>query len=140
LGSREGILILFGVAMAETKTKWVKVRIDEDERTYWHEKAQASGRTLSDLIRESLDRVRRWTPENKEAERERLRQFARIGANLNQIAKWANTHKSAADAAEVIAHLCAIESSIAALSAKKHPDSFPTAPLSKESNDANAGI
>ena len=34
---------------------------------------------------------------------------ARIGNNLNQIARWANTHAEKADAFEVIAHLLAIE-------------------------------
>ena len=42
-------------------------------------------------------------------ERERNRQVARIGNNLNQIARWANTHRSEAEAVEVIAHLVAIE-------------------------------
>ena len=37
-------------------------------------------------------------------ERERSRQVARIGNNLNQIARWANTHAEKADAFEVIAH------------------------------------
>lgn len=99
----------------KTKDKWVKVRIDDVERDYWHDKARESGRTLSDLIREALQRVRRWTPENRDAEASRLRELARIGANLNQIARWANTHKSAADAAAVIAHLIAVESAIASL-------------------------
>ena len=36
---------------------------------------------------------------------EHARQVARIGNNLNQIARWANTHASAFDAVEVIAHL-----------------------------------
>ena len=38
-------------------------------------------------------------------ERERTRQIARIGNNLNQIARWANTHASAMDAIEMIANL-----------------------------------
>ena len=40
-----------------------------------------------------------------ELERERTRELARIGSNLNQIARWANTHKENAEAVEVIAHL-----------------------------------
>ena len=45
----------------------------------------------------------------REVERERTRELARIGNNLNQIARWANEHKSAADAVEVSRHLAAIE-------------------------------
>lgn len=110
----------------EKKDKWVKVRIDETEREYWHEKAKASGRTLSDLIREALERVRRWSPVDKESEKARLRALARIGSNLNQIAKWANTYKSAAEATEIISHLITIER---LANAERGTDSFPTAPL-----------
>ena len=49
--------------------------------------------------------------------------MARIGNNLNQIARWANTHKEAAEAAEVIAHLAAIEREIGELSRRREePD------------------
>ncbi|MYH21652.1 MAG: MobC family plasmid mobilization relaxosome protein, partial [Acidobacteria bacterium] len=34
---------------------------------------------------------------------------ARIGNNLNQLARWANTHRSAARAVTVIANLVAFE-------------------------------
>ncbi len=105
------------------KDKWIKVRINPIQREYWHSKAAESGRTLSDLIRESLERVRSWTPENKDVENERLRHLAKIGANLNQIAKWANTYKSAAESAEVISHLISIEEEII----KKKNILFPTA-------------
>ena len=50
-----------------------------------------------------------------EVERERTRELARIGANLNQIARWANTFKANVEALELVAHLVAIERSLAAL-------------------------
>ena len=50
-----------------------------------------------------------------EVEHERTRQVAHIGNNLNQIARWANTYASAAEAVEVAAQLVAIERAIAAL-------------------------
>lgn len=105
------------------RDKWVKVRINDDERAYWHEKAQASGRTLSDLIREALVRVRAYSPKDKEIEQARLRELTRIGTNLNQIAKWANVYKSSADAVQVISALVALDRDIKAL--------FPIAPMSK---------
>ena len=43
------------------------------------------------------------------------RQLARIGANLNQIARWANIFKANTEAVEVVAHLVAIERALAAL-------------------------
>ncbi len=53
-------------------------------------------------------RVRR-TPEGKR----RLRELARIGANLNQLARWANTCKRAAEAVEVLTALADSERRIA---------------------------
>ena len=70
---------------------------------------------LSDLLRQAMARTRTWTATATEVERERTRQVARIGNNLNQIARWANTHADKADAFEVIAHLVAIEREIARL-------------------------
>ncbi|MDE0527716.1 MAG: plasmid mobilization relaxosome protein MobC [Truepera sp.] len=60
-----------------------------------------------------MARTRTWTA--PAAEVERTRQIARIGNNLNQIARWANTHKAAVEAVEVVAHLVAIERAVAAL-------------------------
>ena len=79
------------------------------ERAAWHAKARAAGLSLSDLVRRSVGRVRTWTVAHTELERERTRELARIGSNLNQIARWANIHKEDADALEVVAHLVAIE-------------------------------
>ncbi len=49
-------------------------------------------------------------------------QVARIGNNLNQIARWANTHASEAEAVEVIAHLVVIERALAALAQVRSAD------------------
>ena len=62
-----------------------------------------------------MARTRTWTARAVAVERERTRQVARIGNNLNQIARWANTHAETADAFEVIAHLVAIEREITRL-------------------------
>ncbi|MCY4658418.1 MAG: MobC family plasmid mobilization relaxosome protein [Acidobacteria bacterium] len=59
--------------------------------------------------------ARSWAAAAVKVGRERTRQVARIGNNLNQIARWANTHADKADAFEVIAHLVAIEREIARL-------------------------
>ena len=73
-----------------------------------------------------MARTRTWTVPAANVERERNRQVSRIGNNLNQIARWANTHKGAVEAVEVIGHLIAIKRALAALS-------------SLESTDADAG-
>ena len=53
----------------------------------------------------------------RDVERERTRELASIGNNFNQIARWANEHKSAADAAEVSRHLAATELALRDLAA-----------------------
>ena len=93
---------------------WVKVRAGEAERAEWHAKARSAGLTLSDLVRRSVGRARTWTVAHAEVERERTRELARVGNNLNQIARWANTHKGAIEAVEVIGHLIAIERALPA--------------------------
>ena len=98
-----------GKIMSESRKVWVKIRANEAERADWHAKARSVGLSLSDLVRRSVGRVRTWTVAHAELERERTRELARIGSNLNQIARWANIYRENAEAVEVIAHLAAIE-------------------------------
>jgi hypothetical protein len=84
---------------SETRGRVVKVRVTEAELTDFRARAMESDMTISDLVRFRLCnfRVRQTS-----ADRERVRQLARIGSNLNQLARWANTHKSAAHTVEVV--------------------------------------
>ena len=108
--------------MSPGRAVWVKVRASEAERAEWHAKARSAGLTLSDLVRRSVGRVRPWTVAHAEVERERTRELARLGNNLNQIARWANTQKGAIESVEVIGHLIAIERALAALSLLESTD------------------
>ena len=108
--------------MSAGRAVWVKIRSSEAERAEWHAKARSAGLTLSDLVRRSVGRVHTWTVAHADVERERTQQVARIGNNLNQIARWANTHKGAIEAVEVIAHLIAIERALAALTPAEGQD------------------
>ena len=101
--------------MARRRPVIVAVRLTPDESADWRTKAAAAGAPLSALIRRAMARTRTWTVPAAEVERERTRQVSRIGNNLNQIARWANTHKGAAEAVEVIARLVAIERALSAL-------------------------
>ena len=101
--------------MADRRVVRASVRASASEFAAWKAKAAAAGVPLSDLLRQAMARTRTWTATATEVERERTRQVARIGNNLNQIARWANTHADKADAFEVIAHLVAIEREIARL-------------------------
>ena len=86
----------------------VKIRASEAERAEWHAKARSAGLTLSDLVRRSVGRCA-LGPGAHRGERERTRQVARIGNNLNQTARLGNTHRGAVEAVEVTGHLIAIE-------------------------------
>ena len=107
--------------MSAGREVWVKVRASEAERAEWHAKARSVGLSLSDLVRRSVGRVRTWTVAHAELERERTRELARIGSNLNQIARWANIHKENAEVVEVVAHLVAIERALDTLTVKGEP-------------------
>ena len=81
----------------------------------WARGGKSVGLSLSDLVRRSVGRVRTWTVAHTELERERTRELARIGSNLNQIARWANIHKENTEALEVVTHLVAIERALGTL-------------------------
>ena len=98
------------------RTVVAHARVTPAELSAWNAKASAAGVTLSELLRQAMSRTQTWTAPAMEVERERTRQVARIGSNLNQIARWANTHLDALAPVEVIAHLVAIERALARLS------------------------
>lgn len=84
----------------------VMVRLLPEERDTLRLNAGVHGLNMSDYIRQTCLGIHlRRTPEDKR----RLRELARIGANINQLAKWANTHKQGAEAIEVISALAEFE-------------------------------
>lgn len=92
----------------ESRTAWIKLRVTPAEKETIMAKAQAQGQTVTDFFRQrALDYRLRQTP----LEKEHVRQVARAGANLNQLARWANTYKSRAEAIQVLAVLLSIERS-----------------------------
>ena len=101
--------------MAEHRTVMVAARVTPAEHAAWRAKAAAAGVSPSALLREAMARTRTWTAAARSVERERTRQIARIGSNLNQLARWANTHASAAEAVSVISHLVSFERSLLAV-------------------------
>ena len=108
--------------MARRRPVLVAVRLTRSESADWRAKAAAAGVPLSALIRRAMARTRTWTAPAAEVERERTRQVSRIGNNLNQIARWANTHKGAAEAVEIVSRLVVIERALKALAPVGDPD------------------
>ena len=98
--------------MADRRTAQLHLRVSPAEAAQWRAKAEAVGVPLSDLLRRAMAHTRTWTAAAAEVERERTRQIARVGNNLNQIARWANAQAAPIDAAEIIAHLVAISQTL----------------------------
>lgn len=100
----------------------VTSRVSATEFAEWRAKAEAAGVPLAELVRRAMARTRTWTARATGVERERTRQVARVGNSLNQIARWANTHKGAAESVEVLARLVAIERALVALARIENRD------------------
>ena len=87
----------------------VVIRVHPEERDLLKLNAGLHGMSVSDYVRQTCLGLRlRRTPEEKR----RLRELARIGSNLNQLARWANTYKESLEAVEVIAALTSLETQI----------------------------
>jgi hypothetical protein len=98
------------------RTNTVAVRLTDEEKLDWDLKAHAAGLTISQLVREAMNRVRITNVGDRAIQIERTRQIAKIGNNLNQIARWINRYKTSADTVEVVTHLIAIEQALMAMS------------------------
>jgi hypothetical protein len=90
----------------------VKVRLSQAERETLEAKAQAAGLSLAALLRDHLGQV---MIRNRDDERQRLALLNRINANLNMVARWANTFKTHADAWAVVTRLEAIQAELSRL-------------------------
>ena len=101
--------------MPDRRTVVVTARITRAEQAAWRAKAAAARVSPSALLRQAMARTQTWTAPAVAVERERSRQIARIGNNLNQLARWANTHTSAVEAVTVIARLVSFERSLRAV-------------------------
>ena len=101
------------------RTKPITVRLTDSEKLDWDLKAHAAGLSISELVRQAMSRVRIHNVGDRAVQIERTRQIAKIGNNLNQIARWINRYKATADTVEVVTHLIAIEQALMALSEVK---------------------
>ena len=97
------------------RTNPISIRLTDEEKLDWELKAHAAGLSISQLVREAMGKVRVTKVGDRSLQVERTRQIAKIGNNLNQIARWANTYKTTAEVVEVVTHLIAIEQALMAL-------------------------
>lgn len=91
------------------KNRRIEIRVSESELAALKAKASSAGLSVSALLRQAAARVQTWTAADRQTACEMIRQVARIGNNLNQVARWCNRYKGRADTLQVIAHLIAIE-------------------------------
>ena len=110
------------------KTNHIGIRATDNEKLDWELIAHAEGLKVSQLARTLLNNysnsassdLRSVSSKARQmrSRQDLIRQVARIGNNLNQIARWANTYKGAAEASQVIASLARIESSLLELESR----------------------
>ena len=99
------------------RTAWIHIMAYPEERVAWQAMAKEEGLSLADFIRQRLGKPllhpplsvpkRRTVPV---ADRDLIRQIARIGNNLNQIARKVNGRSLTG--IEILVHLAAIERDI----------------------------
>jgi hypothetical protein len=81
-----------------SRGRFIKVRVSDNELADIRARAMETGMTVSDFMR---FRMMNYRLRQTSADKERLRHLARIGSNINQLARWANSRKAAAPALEV---------------------------------------
>lgn len=68
----------------------LKIRMNDTEFAAAKQAAEAAGLSMAEVIRMSVGKVRTWTLEDREGLRMVALELAKIGNNLNQIARQAN--------------------------------------------------
>ena len=91
-----------------TRGRMIRIRVSDEEYAALAEKGAAVG-GMSKLLRDHLGKI--WV-RHRDDERQRLTMLNRINSNLNMISHWVNTHKSAADAVQVMVYLADVRREI----------------------------
>ena len=90
-------------------TRNLKVRFSDDEFSRLQEIATGTGVSIGEIVRRSCATTKSITIEDRQGLRELQGEVARIGNNLNQIARWCNTHPKSAASFEMLQVLQKIE-------------------------------
>lgn len=105
----------------------LNVKMDKEQHAHVVRLSVETGKSISDLVREGLDlKLKNRSPVRKRLTRAAdpvlVAQVGKIGSNLNQLARWANTEKAGADAVQILAELVRIRESVAGLVAPTDQD------------------
>ena len=120
-----------------TRTRFIKIRVSEIELEEIKTKATEADLSISDLFRQLILNTK--IRQNR-SEKELIRQIARIGSNINQLARWANTRKNRPLALETVLWLNRIYNSVKELGASNSvitvnkPDSSTDKEKTKDAN------
>ncbi|MDX8400056.1 MAG: plasmid mobilization relaxosome protein MobC [Gallionellaceae bacterium] len=107
---RKMFIQLSQIKLRTKRNHQLKIRMNDDEFNAAKEAANAAGLSMAEVIRMSVGRVRAWTLEDREGLRLVSKELAKLGNNLNQIARHANTN-SVVDL-QVLAALEAIQTQL----------------------------
>lgn len=88
------------------RSKFLQIRVSEEEHAAILAKAEEAGMPASKLIRDHLGQL--WV-RNRSDEQRRNELLNRINANLNMLARWVNTYKGQAESRSVLTRLLVIE-------------------------------
>lgn len=89
---------------------WVKLRTTQEQRAQWYAEAEAKGLSFSEFARHALDGVKvRRRAQLRQVDPDLLRQLARLGNNLNQLARWANRDQRYVQTTALMSQLISIE-------------------------------
>lgn len=67
-----------------------EIRLSDEDTARLDELKQASGLPRSEIVRQAIHRTRTWTVKDREGIRALTRELAKIGNNINQIARQLN--------------------------------------------------
>lgn len=97
----------------DTKDFMLRVRMHPSELKQLDKLASEASKSRSEVVRDLIIKGKVQDAEIRRQElinaRQKLTLISRANANLNMIAKWANTYKENAYTVEVVAHLIAVE-------------------------------
>ena len=96
------------MSVKQNRSASVNILLTPDELKAWRTKATLSGISLSQMVRDAVNKVEIKSKVDKNAIANLQYKVNRIGNNLNQLARWANTHKSEGEAKAVEEQLEAI--------------------------------
>ena len=96
-------------------TKPFTIQLTKEERLALELKAHIADLSLSEFVRQSIKKVKISNLDDRELKKERTRQIARIGNNLNQIARKVNSNENTINTAKIRSDLKAIKQKLVSL-------------------------